>query len=494
VLFRTLFFALAQVGTLAASPALDRQFEQTIKPFVTKYCTGCHSGTSAAAQFDLKSYTSVEQVTRDFPRWALVGERLTAKDMPPKAVPAPPADARQAVIDWIHALRAEEIKRSAGDPGLVSARRLSSAEYNYTIRDLTGRDLEVTREFPVDPANPAGFDNSGESLTMSPALLNKYLRAAREVADHMVLLPGSIDFAPYPMLVETDREKYAIQRIIQFYQRQPTDYADYFQAAWSYQHRATLGKPNATLAAVAAEWEVSPKYLPMVWGILHDKDAVGPVLKLQKMFQELPTPAEKQPDLLVAKCMEMADFVKRIRNHTAMQFSAPIVRGLPAGSQPLLNWKLQEFAANRRKSDPKDLRNDTDPEPTIPTIPRYPGLHQEAAPRWAALTAKARAGDKDLIVPAGERARYEAAFDRFAFVRSRAKAPNPPATAPPITTSTIPKSSSPCAMLISPRPPRIRVTTPSHPAPSASTSSASTPPCARSKSSTRNPRRSTLQP
>ena len=112
------------------------------------------------------------------------------------------------MIAWIQAVRAEEIKNRAGDPGLVLARRLSNAEYNYTIRDLTGQDMQPTREFPVDPANPAGFDNSGESLTMSPALLNKYLQAAREVADHMVLTPDGIDFAPYPMLVETDREKY----------------------------------------------------------------------------------------------------------------------------------------------------------------------------------------------------------------------------------------------------------------------------------------------
>jgi hypothetical protein len=54
---------------------------------------------------------------------------------------------------------------------LVLVRRLSNAEYNYTIRDLTGVDMRPTRELPVDPANPAGFDNSGESLTMSPALL-----------------------------------------------------------------------------------------------------------------------------------------------------------------------------------------------------------------------------------------------------------------------------------------------------------------------------------
>ena len=67
------------------------------------------------------------------------------------------------------------------------ARRLSNAEYDYTIRDLTGVDIRPTREFPVDPANEAGFDNSGESLAMSPALVKKYLDAARRVADHIVL-------------------------------------------------------------------------------------------------------------------------------------------------------------------------------------------------------------------------------------------------------------------------------------------------------------------
>src|SRR5207302_1739655 len=119
---------------------------------------------------------------------------------------------------------------------------------------------------------------------------------------------------------------------------------------------------------------------------------------------------------LRARCVEMREFVARIRNHTARQFAAPIVRGLPAGSQPLLNWKNREFALHRREFDPKSLRNDTDPPLDIPQIPRYPGLHQEAGYRWAALTQKARAGDSDLVVPAAERARYEKSFARFASV------------------------------------------------------------------------------
>src|SRR5260370_38405317 len=108
--------------------------------------------------------------------------------------------------------------------------------------------MRPTREFPVDPANTAGFDNSGESLAMSPALLNKYLQAAREVGDHMVLTPDGFDFAPHPMLVETDGDRYAIQRIGGFYARQPTDYADYFQTAWRFNYPSALATPAPTLA------------------------------------------------------------------------------------------------------------------------------------------------------------------------------------------------------------------------------------------------------
>ena len=412
-----LVFAIAAMSAHAATSALDQQFEQTVRPFVTRYCIGCHSGQTPAAQFNLKAYTTMEMVASDYPRWARVLERLTAKEMPPKPMPPPPDEARQHVIDWIRAVRAEEVRRTAGDPGLVLARRLSNAEYNYTIRDLTGQDMQPTREFPVDPANPAGFDNSGESLTMSSALLNKYLQAARAIADHMVLTPDGIDFAPFPMLAESDREKYAIRRILNFYFRQPTDFAAYFQAAWRFKYRVALGEPRATLASVAADSKVSPKYLPMVRQILEEeKDAAGPIAKLQRMWLELPAPGKNQPDVVRAKCVEMRDFVVRIRQHTAMQFAAPVVRGLPPASQPLLNWKLRQFASHRRDSDPKDLRNDTDPPPVVPSIPRYPGLHQEAAPRWAALSARARAGDADLVVPSAERSRYEAAFARFASV------------------------------------------------------------------------------
>src|SRR5206468_6143759 len=139
-----------------------------------------------AGSLDLGAYSTTESVIRDYPRWSVVHAKLTAGQMPPKAMPQPPAEASKKVTEWIQAVRADELRKHAGDPGTVLARRLSNSEYNYTIRDLTGADLNPTREFPVDPANQAGFDNSGESLTMSSSLLKKYLQAAREVGDHMV--------------------------------------------------------------------------------------------------------------------------------------------------------------------------------------------------------------------------------------------------------------------------------------------------------------------
>jgi mono/diheme cytochrome c family protein len=303
-----IILSLATAGEPAAASdskeaELNLRFTQTVRPFLAAYCVGCHGGAKPVAQFDLGSYSSLAAVVRDEPRWELVLGRLSAKVMPPSTVKQPPPEARQAVIDWIGAVRMNEARKTAGDPGVVLARRLSNAEYDYTIRDLTGVDIRPAREFPVDPANPAGFDNSGESLGMSPFLLNKYLQAAREVANHMVLKPAGIAFAPNLVLAETDRDQYCVTQIVDFYHRQDTDYADYFQAAWRYKYRVSLGKPNAALAGFAAASKLSPKYLTTIWRTLQDsKEEIGPLAKLQTMWRNLPAPKGNQAEISRAGC------------------------------------------------------------------------------------------------------------------------------------------------------------------------------------------------
>jgi hypothetical protein len=404
-----------------ASAALEQQFTHVVQPLIQQYCVACHSGVTPAAGFDLSAYTGMDSVVHDNAHWGLLIDKLTSKQMPPSPMPAPTDQERQKLVDWVKALRTEESQKHAGDPGPVLARRLSNSEYNYTIRDLTGVDIQPTKQFPVDPANQAGFDNSGESLTMSPALLNKYLQAAHEVADHMVLTPDNIAFGATPMLVETDKDKYTITRIVDFYYSQPTDFADYFAAAWRYKHRVALGKPAETLAKVAADSKVSPKYLPLVWQILEEtpqarKQEVGPIKKLQTMWLALPVPGADKSEPAREQFTAMRDFVARVRLDTGMQYAAPIIKGLPGGSEALMDWKLDMFAAHHVDSDPAALRNDEDPPPVVAAIPKYPGLHQDGAPHWAAVIAKSRAADNDLVVPKAQHARYQEAFERFAQV------------------------------------------------------------------------------
>src|SRR5437868_840472 len=126
--------------------------------------------------------------------------------LPEKAKEQPSDELPKLVVEWIEETRMHEGAKRAKGPGPVRGGRLSNAEYDYTIRDLTGFDIRPTKTFPVDPANEAGFDNTGESLAMSPSLLKKYLEAAREVADHMVLKPEGFDFASHPVVADTDRD------------------------------------------------------------------------------------------------------------------------------------------------------------------------------------------------------------------------------------------------------------------------------------------------
>jgi len=408
---------------IPADPAdanLDRAFAETVHPFLATYCTGCHGGEKPMSQFDLKQYSNLTSVVRDYSRWALVGERLTAKTMPPQAAKQPDAAARQKVVDWIGAMLKNEARKTAGDPGVVLARRLSNAEYNYTIRDLTGVDIRPTREFPVDPANPAGFDNSGESLAMSPSLLNKYLQAAREVANHMVLTLNGIEYAPHLVLVETDRDKYCVGRIIDFYHRQNTEYSDYFLTAWRFKHRAALGKPRATLASLAAENKVSNKYLGTIWHTLEEtKEDVGPLAKLQSMWRDLPAPKGNQPDAAQDGTNRMRDFVVQLRKKLETRWQELSVPGINRTAQPFLMYRNRQYAMHRTSFDKSLLQVEGEYKPEQPETPAKKATTDADnvdETNVSAAPVKRLGPDPDLHVPAGQRAAYEAAFTRFAAV------------------------------------------------------------------------------
>ena len=358
-----LAWAMACVLHAAPRPALEPGFDQVVRPFLKQYCNDCHDGVTRKAELDLERFRSVPEVLGEFATWDGVLDRLRAGDMPPaKSKTQPSSLERQAMVAWIEALREREARHQAGDPGPLPARRLNNAEYDHSIAELTGVDLRPTRNFPLDPANQAGFDNSAESLALSPALVKKYLEAAREVANHLVLQPEGFTFAAHPVIADTDRDKWAVFRIVDFYRRQPTDLADYLEAAWRFRYRTRLGLGNASLERIASDAKISPKYLARIWSALqHPGETVGPMAWVQAEWRALPEPG---PRSTIGSTIEggVRPACERLRSEVNALRSrlVPDVANLRAppihdGSQTLVLWKNRQMAANRRRWDPGAL-------------------------------------------------------------------------------------------------------------------------------------------
>ena len=185
---------LASAASANTNPAF---FEKSVRPVIKEYCLACHSTEKQKGDLDLERFSSIEDVKKHPKIWQGVIDQLNLGEMPPKEKPQPTSAQREEFLAWINLVLKEIALARAGDPGPVVLRRLNNAEYNYTIRDLTGvPSLDPAKEFPADSASGEGFMNVGNSLVMSPALITKYLDAAKEVANHAVLLPDGIRFSP----------------------------------------------------------------------------------------------------------------------------------------------------------------------------------------------------------------------------------------------------------------------------------------------------------
>jgi hypothetical protein len=202
----------------AAVRSLESDYSRQIRPMLKEFCLGCHSTEKHKGDLDLEQFTSLNEVMKHPKVWQGVVEQLGLGEMPPKEKPQPTPTQREELVAWAGGVLDQIALTRAGDPGPVVLRRLSNAEYKYTIRDLTGVvSLDPGKEFPADSASGEGFMNVGNSLVMSPALLSKYLDAAKDIATHAVLLPDGIAFSPSTSQRDWAEERLAAIR--QFYGR-----------------------------------------------------------------------------------------------------------------------------------------------------------------------------------------------------------------------------------------------------------------------------------
>ena len=188
-------YAWFELSAAVSFPELSKNYQQTIQPLLKKYCLDCHSTDKEKGELDLERFAKLDDVRTHPKVWQKVVEMMEDGEMPPKKKPQFSVAERSVFLGWVKNYLDAEALASAGDPGRVVLRRLSNAEYTYTIQDLTGVLLEPTKEFPVDGAAGEGFMNVGDAMAMSPALVQKYLDAGKAVASHAVLTPDGIRFS-----------------------------------------------------------------------------------------------------------------------------------------------------------------------------------------------------------------------------------------------------------------------------------------------------------
>jgi hypothetical protein len=271
-------------GIALAGPDED-VFSQTIRPLLDEYCITCHSTEDQEGELDLERFDSLAAIARDPGAWELVEEQLVLGEMPPKKKPQPTPEQKEQLHGWVRERLAAIARSHAGDPGPVVLRRLSNAEYSWTVRDLTGiATLDPAREFPVDGAAGEGFTNAGAALVMSPGLVTKYLDAAKEIARHAQLLPDGIRFSPTHTRSDWTEETLAEIRAIYARHTVPGDgmAVDLQGIRFSIQDGGVLPlekyfaatfearEGRSSLVEIAREKGLSAKYLGVLWESLND--------------------------------------------------------------------------------------------------------------------------------------------------------------------------------------------------------------------------------
>ncbi len=162
-------------------------FAKTGRPFLEKYCIGCHGGKEPKAELSLEPYRDAAALVKQRKVWDNVRKMLITGEMPPKDKnPRPTVAETEAFVSLAKAVFDHADRNAKPDPGRVTMRRLNRVEYRNTIRDLVGVQFDPTEDFPSDDIGH-GFDNIGDVLTLSPVLMERYLGAADTIMSRAIV-------------------------------------------------------------------------------------------------------------------------------------------------------------------------------------------------------------------------------------------------------------------------------------------------------------------
>ncbi len=301
VLAAAIGFCLCAMAEVTAA-ADETEFAQRGTTLLRRFCFDCHGAEVQEARLNLAQFVAKADFASDFRVWRKVVKRLAEKKMPPPDAEQPKAGERQRLLDLVRAQLDRAAARAADDPGPVIIRRLTSAEYEHTIHDLTGLDLDLQNEFVSDAVGGEGFTNVGGAQFVQDSTLERYLAAAKQVAEHAVIGAGPLTFFRDPG--KTGFELSAIARIQDIYRAHGfrtaageggeafglDRYAKAFFVAWRFRHRQALGLGDTTLAALAAEVKLDARFVEYIDTLLTAGSQSFPTSRIVAQWRALPAP------------------------------------------------------------------------------------------------------------------------------------------------------------------------------------------------------------
>ncbi|MGE5246691.1 MAG: DUF1592 domain-containing protein [Betaproteobacteria bacterium] len=146
---------------------------------IDHYCIGCHDDDGRAGGLSLQDFYPARADQQAETAEKII-RKLRAGMMPPPVAREHPD--RETAMAFVTALETKIDAAAAAkpNPGWRPFQRLNRAEYANAVRDLVGIDVDVTAFLPADTIS-AGFDNVADSQSLSPTLLEGYLRAASQI-------------------------------------------------------------------------------------------------------------------------------------------------------------------------------------------------------------------------------------------------------------------------------------------------------------------------
>ena len=171
---------------------------------VKRYCLGCHNSRTKSGGLALDSL-DLTNISAGAPTWEKVVRKLRAGVMPPAGMPRPDEATHDAFVNWLEG----ELDGAAAanpNPGRTeSFHRLNRSEYQNAIRDLLALELNIADLLPADDSS-YGFDNIAGVLRISPALMERYLSAAKTISRLAVGSPlPAVDHEVYRIAPDTQQ-------------------------------------------------------------------------------------------------------------------------------------------------------------------------------------------------------------------------------------------------------------------------------------------------